>query len=320
MQQVRSRGEVVAVTGDGVNDAPALKQADIGIAMGIQGSEVAKDAADVILMDDDFSSIVKGIEEGRLVFDNLKKTIAYTLTHLFPEILPVLLTLALGLPAGLTTLQILSIDLFTELAPAISLAYEPIEKDIMLRPPRDITTDRLVSRNLLMYSYLMAGVIEAGFCFLAYSWVFWNHGISLSDIIFEADDFNEGDDIFIADGQILDIDTQERILQEARASWYITLVIGQLFHLLNLKATHVSIFKHKWDNPITYLAIALSASLAIIFVYVPGVNDFLGARPVGREGWVCAIGLGFVLLVFNEYRTWVVNHRPNSCPARTFEW
>lgn len=135
--------------------------------MGQRGSEVAKEAANVVLVDDNFASIVRGIEEGRVLFDNLKKTIAYTLTHLLPEILPVILTIIAGLPAGLTTLQILSIDLGTELAPAISLAYEPAEKDIMLRPPRDINSDRLVSRNLLVYSYLIVGVLESIACFIA---------------------------------------------------------------------------------------------------------------------------------------------------------
>jgi sodium/potassium-transporting ATPase subunit alpha len=97
---------------------------DVGVAMGLNGSDVAREAADVVLMDDNFASIVTAIEQGRLVFDNLIKTIAYTLTHLWPEIFPVLLWLGVGMPKGLTSIQILSIDLGTELAPAISLAYE----------------------------------------------------------------------------------------------------------------------------------------------------------------------------------------------------
>jgi len=116
-----------------VNDAIALKKANIGIAMGIGGNDVAKEASDVIFMNDDFASIVAGIEQGRLLFDNLMKTIAYTLTHLIPEILPVLLNLALLMPAGLNSLLILAIDLGTELVPAISLAYEDMEADIMDR-------------------------------------------------------------------------------------------------------------------------------------------------------------------------------------------
>merc|ERR1711879_653913 len=138
---------------------PALKQADIGVAMGLNGSEVAKEAADIVLMDDNFASIVVGVEYGRLIFDNLKKTIAYTLSHLLPEILPVLLVLALGLPPGLTSLQILTIDLLTEMGPAISLSYEMQEADIMCKPPRNIKKDRLVSFPLVAYSYLEVGLL-----------------------------------------------------------------------------------------------------------------------------------------------------------------
>lgn len=126
VEHLQRRGETVAVTGDGVNDAPALRKADIGVAMGISGSDVARAAADVVLIDDEMASLVIGIREGRTIFDNLMKTIAYTITHLVPETLPVLIYLCIGIPSGLSSIQILSIDLGTELAPAISLAYEKV--------------------------------------------------------------------------------------------------------------------------------------------------------------------------------------------------
>lgn len=119
--------EVVAVTGDGVNDAIALKDSDIGISMGITGSDVAKDAADVIFMDDDFTNIVLGINEGRRLFDNLRKSAAYILSHLIPEAIPILMNLALGIPLALNALLILSIDMGTEMMPAISFAKEQSE-------------------------------------------------------------------------------------------------------------------------------------------------------------------------------------------------
>ena len=137
-----------------MNDSPAIKKADIGIAMGIMGSEVSKNAADMILLDDNFASIVKGVEEGRLIFDNLKKSIAYTIQSNIPEITPFLAFIIFAIPLPLTTFLILAIDLGTDMLPAISMAYEKPEADIMKRPPRT-SKDRLVSVSTLLFCVIL---------------------------------------------------------------------------------------------------------------------------------------------------------------------
>lgn len=167
---------IVAVTGDGVNDSPALKKGDIGIAMGISGSEVSKEAADMILLDDNFATIVTGVEEGRIIFDNLKKSIVYTLTSNIPEILPFLTWVILDIPLPLSTIAILLIDLGTDMYPAISLAYETAESDIMSRVPRDPTKDKLVNPRLIYLSYGIIGMMQAAAGFLVYFVVMAEHG------------------------------------------------------------------------------------------------------------------------------------------------
>ncbi|PSR80352.1 hypothetical protein BD289DRAFT_490855 [Coniella lustricola] len=311
VREFQARDKIVAMTGDGVNDAPALKAADIGISLAT-GSDIAIEAADMVLLDS-FSAIVEAVRYGRLVFDNLKKVIAYLLpAGSWSEFWPVFTNVFLGLPQILSSFLMIIICCFTDCIAAIVLAYEKPEADLLLRPPRDLKTTKLVNWQLVFHSYAFIGTIEAVLSFSMAYWYLERSGIPFRDLWFGFGTLPEG----------VDQDYYTQRLNEASSIYFVNLVVMQWFTLMSVRTRHLSIFQHppafnkQTQNLLLFPAILLSLGFAVIWLYPSSLQIVLNTSGVPIEHYFIPAALGLGILCLDEGRKAAVRRWPGGLLAK----
>ncbi|RXA59142.1 HAD family hydrolase [Enterococcus casseliflavus] len=260
VKALKEAGNIVSMTGDGVNDAPALNGADIGIAMGVRGTEVAKEASDMILTDDRFGTITDAIKEGRIIFDNIKKYVSFLFSCNMVEIITIFLSVIFLLPMPILPLHVLFLNLVIDIGPAMALAFEPAEDDIMKRQPRS-RSDSLVNKKFLgriILSGIVIGIVAFGFFNIL---LHTNHS-----------------------------------LEYAQTATFTFMAVAQLMHIFNVrKNSGFGLDKSFFRNKILIFAILTSIGLQLIAVYVPFMNDLLGTTPIQASTWLVILTTAIVV-------------------------